>query len=310
MRARQVGLAVSLSLALAGARARAQDGSNAATGQALYDRATQEMDRKDYASACPRLEEVVKLVPDGVGARLTLGQCYEGLGKLASAWSAYAGAEATAQRLGQADRAAQARETARQLRPKLATITVVVPDAVKELQSLSVQRDGKDVGRGTWGVAIPVDRGPHTIVASATGKAAWSRTIDVAADGGVVVVTIDPLADATQPVSTSPPLVAEPPRRGVPALAVAGFAVAGAGVALGAVTGALTLAKGCRSDTCTASGLSSAKTTAWISDIGFGIGVAGAVVGVVGLATAGPKPAQAAYYVRVAPDRFAFGGTF
>ena len=45
--------------------------------QALYDSATVLMDAHDYANACAKLEEVTHLVPDGLGARLTLADCYE-----------------------------------------------------------------------------------------------------------------------------------------------------------------------------------------------------------------------------------------
>jgi hypothetical protein len=327
MRARSIGVAVLLASVLCGTPAFAQDSANAAAAQALYDKATQEMDRKDFASACPRLEEVVRLIPDGVGARVTLGQCYEGLGKLASAWSAYAAAEATAQRLGQNDRAAKAHETAERLRPRLATLTVVVPESLRDAPGLVVKRDGTEVGRATWGVAIPVDRGSHTVAVSATGKLDWSKTIDVDAEGKSVTLTVELPANAAQPVSPAPvapapvappPIapapVAPPPvdkaKTPVPAFAIAGFAIGGAGVVVGAVTGGLTLAKDCKSNTCTASDLSAAKTLAWVSDIGFGVGLAGAVVGIVGLVTAGPKPAASAYRVRVAPGGLWFEGAF
>jgi hypothetical protein len=183
---------------------------------------------------------------------------------------------------------------------------VVVPEALRDLPGLSVKRDGTEVGRAVWGVAIPVDRGQHTVVANATGKPTWTKTVDVVGDGIVSRVTVELPAEGPP---AAPPQVDAPRSRG-PALAIAGFSVAGAGIVVGAVTGGLTLAKDCKANTCTVSQLSSAKTLAWVSDFGFGFGLAGAVVGIVGLAIDRPKPATSAFRIRVAPNRLSFEGTF
>jgi hypothetical protein len=75
-----------------------------AAAERLYEVATAAMDKGDYATACPKLEEVVRLVPDGIGAKLTLAECYEGAGRLASAWAVYGTARAVAAKAGQPDR--------------------------------------------------------------------------------------------------------------------------------------------------------------------------------------------------------------
>src|SRR5262245_25783154 len=86
--------ATALSLIGWAARSHAQGSGGGAAklteAEALYDAATKAMDGNDYAAACPKLEEVVRLVPHGVGARLTLARCYEGAGRLASAHASYA----------------------------------------------------------------------------------------------------------------------------------------------------------------------------------------------------------------------------
>src|SRR5262245_58809354 len=60
-----------------------------AAAQALFQAARASMDKKDYVTACPKLEEVTRILPDGVGGQFTLAQCYEESGRLASAWRAY-----------------------------------------------------------------------------------------------------------------------------------------------------------------------------------------------------------------------------
>jgi thioredoxin-like negative regulator of GroEL len=83
-----------------------------AAAQALYDKAVEQMAAKSFAEACPKLEEVTRLMPEGLGAKLTLAECYEGQGKLASAWLQYALVEAAAGRADQGERQRLAGERA------------------------------------------------------------------------------------------------------------------------------------------------------------------------------------------------------
>ena len=69
-----LGLGATLLIAFAAIQARAADPERVLAAQALYDQATAEMEAKDYPSACSKLEEVTRLVPEGLGAKLTLGQ--------------------------------------------------------------------------------------------------------------------------------------------------------------------------------------------------------------------------------------------
>ena len=146
--------ALSLSLCLlalpAAAQAQTVDPQTALAAQALYEQATAEMDAKSYPSACRKLEEVTRLVPEGLGAKLTLGECYEALGKLASAWSQYTFVEAMAPKVGQAERAQRAAERAAALKPRLATMTIDVPGEARAITGLVITRDGVSVGEGQW----------------------------------------------------------------------------------------------------------------------------------------------------------------
>src|SRR4051794_13843510 len=80
---------------LAGGIASAQQVDPQALGaaQAVFDSAQGLMAAREYAAACPKLEEVVRLVPAGVGAKLQLAKCYDEAGRVASAWAAYVVAE-------------------------------------------------------------------------------------------------------------------------------------------------------------------------------------------------------------------------
>jgi hypothetical protein len=197
------------SLGARDACAQSSDPQQVAAAQALFEQASAALDRKDYATACPKLEEVVRLVPDGIGAHLALGECYEGLGRLASAWTSYVRTEAIATQTKQLARKKEAQKRAEALRPRLAQLTITVPDAVRALPGLSITRDGIPVGAAQWGLSLPVDKGKHVIVVMATGRPRWEKTIQIDTDGASETATIEvPAAPADKPApssSASPP---------------------------------------------------------------------------------------------------------
>lgn len=250
---RTIPLALAL-LALSPRMALAQDAKNLPVAQALYAQAVKEMAAKSYATACPKLEEAVRLVPEGVGGKLTLAECYEASGKLASAWSTYALAEATAARAGQADRQKLAHDRAAKLEPKLAMLTIVVEAPARDVPGLEIKRDGVVVGAAQWGVPLPVDKGRHVITATVGDGRTWERAVDVGRDGARETVGIGELPGAPKPqeplplVDVQPALApAAPPPPPAPAPSappsssrrVAGLVIGGVGVAGLAVGGAL-----------------------------------------------------------------------
>ncbi|MGK4008183.1 hypothetical protein WMF31_36535 [Sorangium sp. So ce1036] len=152
-----------------------------------------------YTSACSKLEEVVRLVPDGVGAQLTLAECYEISGRLASAWSAYLLAESSAAREQQSRRRRLARKSADALRPRLAQMVLDVPRAVTGLPGITITCDGTPVLPGRWGEPFPVDRGEHVIVARADGRVSWEEKVVVPSDGVTVRATVGTMPPAAEP---------------------------------------------------------------------------------------------------------------
>src|SRR5690242_14919661 len=125
-------------LAPAFARAQPVDSRKAAAAQALYDQATSEMDAKRYATACPKLEEVTRLIPEGLGAKLTLGECYESQGRLASAWTQYTLVSASAVKAGQSERSQRAAAKAAAIEPRLARLSLDVPEATRTVSGLAI----------------------------------------------------------------------------------------------------------------------------------------------------------------------------
>lgn len=274
--------------------AHADSDSDREAAQALFDKADELMKQKNFAAACPKLEEVTRLVPDGLGAKLTLAECYEGAGKLASAWSTYSQVESLAVRLNQPDRQTLARDRAAQLKPRLAKLVINVPSTIASLPGLAIKRDGKPVGAAQFGEAIPADVGDHTVEATAGGKLPWSVQAKIAADGSTVTVEVEALKDA--PPGAQP----EQPKLGPPAtpeeeptwLLPFGIAVGSVGVAglvVGGVMGGLAMGQqsdaeeGCPNGRCSAEGNDARTSAGTFADVSTAMFIAGGVLAAAGV---------------------------
>ena len=66
---------------------------------------------------------------------------------------------------------------------------MVVPEAIRGADGLQVQRDGAPIATAQWGVAVPVDKGRHTITVGATGHERWETELAVA-DGEATAITL------------------------------------------------------------------------------------------------------------------------
>ena len=122
----------------------------------------------------------------------------------------------------------------------------------------------------------------------------------------------DPLqTSASERTSTPPPATANVDRGAGPAVAIAGFSVAAAGLISFAIFGGLTLSEDGRLDSCSPacapSQTDAIGTYALLSDISAAVALTGAIVGIIGLLLPAPKasstarlrlfPAGAAYRV-------------
>lgn len=175
--------------------------AGAETADELFERGRALAVAQRFAEACPVLAESVRIEP-GIGARLWLGECYEKMGRLASALSEFKAAAAHA---GQHkdDREKVAVRRASALDARVSRVLVLAPEGV----SLTV--DGTPTAAG---VADPVDAGLHTVVATAPGFARWSASVFVPSTPGTVTVNVP----ALEPQADAPPAPAPPPAPATP----------------------------------------------------------------------------------------------
>lgn len=167
---------IALFLILAHSRVCAAESStDAATARALFSEARTLVGKGEYAAACPKFEESLRLRP-GTGTRFNLADCWERVGRTASAWGQFLEAAAAAKAAGQADRESVARARAAALEAKLSRLVIDVSDADAPVL---VKRNGQDVGSGTWGAAVPVDPGPQRIQAESAGKQSFATELEL-----------------------------------------------------------------------------------------------------------------------------------
>jgi len=183
--------------------ARAQEGNREAA-KPLFEEGRRLLAAGKYQEACAKLEETRKLYA-GPGVLLNLGDCYEHLGRTASAWAAFGESADAASRAGRSDEQAEANRRRTLLTPRVPHLVVKV---TKETQGLVITRDGATVPRSDWGQPVAVDPGQHDIRADAAGLH-WESRSDVPQSGETVTVTVPEFQ--AQPAAGSPPVVTQPP---------------------------------------------------------------------------------------------------
>jgi len=292
----------------------AQTTAQKATAELMFDEGLTLMRDGNFADACPKLESSQRIDP-AVGTLLYLAECYEKQQRTASAWVTFRDAAALARASNQAERAAVAEKRADQLQKELALVTIDVELEARKIAGLQVRCGPVPVDISLGTITVPVDPGEVTVEASAPGYLPWKRQLNVDAKGrgtvSIPVLTSDGSSPAPAPSPTAlgvaPAAVsAEPAPGGTPPATSStadseGSSVPVASIVLGSV-GIVGLGVGsyfgvkamndaddanelCPDGKCTSQRgedlMSDARTSATVSNIAFGVGVAALVTGVV-----------------------------
>lgn len=189
----------------------------------------------------------------------------------------------------------RARKALAESAPKIAHLVIrVTPADVKA----SVTVAGRPVPPALIGAERPTDPGTHVVTATAEGYQPTSATVTLA-EGGHQDITLLlektphvigqlPPPSATPASGNTAALPPEPAAKRSNTPAYVALGVGAAGVVVGSVTGLLAFGKAsdCPDKVCpTQSDLDSAKSMAMVSNIGFGVGIAGLAVGTILLLT-------------------------
>lgn len=260
------------------------------------------MAARQYAVACPKIQESQRLAP-ATATLLELAICHEKHGKTATAWR-----ELNAvirQGVGTDSSSKTARSHLNALEPQVSRLTVRARPGV-DTSGIQFAIDGLPMEDSAWGTPIPVDPGSHSVVVSIGGARQWSGSVNVGEHGDRQTVDVPvgrptaspapqtpaepeksvPVAEKIErPPLTEPPKEEDEPERrpSRPHRPVMGYVMLGAGLAgigVGSYFGlhAISLRKdsdaGCVRG-CTQSAVdlnNDAKTAAWASNIGIGVG--------------------------------------
>ncbi|HEX8791430.1 MAG TPA: hypothetical protein VF765_10810 [Polyangiaceae bacterium] len=277
--------------------------AQSAEAQELFDEGRRALAAGDYAKACAKLEASER-IERAVGTLLSLAECEEALGQLASErlhlQEAATWAEATHDPL---NRGPLARKRFAEIDRRVPRLTLQrAPDAPADTR---VSRDGVDLGAAAFDAELPMDSGSHAIVASAPGRASASYDVTLR-EGERRVLVVGPSGAGQSPMERpSEPLGL--PRR-TWAYVLGGVGVAG--IALGTVFGVSTLSKwsaaqrdcgsGCPDGSPARSEASEASTDAIVSTVAFVAAGAALAAGAYFYFTSRPA-SPASGTVRVAP---------
>jgi hypothetical protein len=300
-------LCVALPVLFAAASARAQDAPREpappvpaqgereddarAVAETLFFTARGLMEAGRIEKACNKFAESYRLDP-AAGTLLNLAVCHEKQGRIASAWGEFRQAVADARKANRPDREQLARAEIDKIEPDLPFLSLSVPREMR-VAGLKIERNGIPLTDAAWDTELPIDPGANEIVASAPGYERERKTIAIEKRQHLTVA-LEPLVAAR--VEAPPPPYWTGQRR----LGTVVTTVGVAGAAVGTVFGVLALQKKSQSDAacpsfdgqlrCTTAGataMSTAKTDAWVADVGVGAGAAAIVLGGVLFFTGG-----------------------
>ena len=296
-------LSLALALLLAPVAASAAPSETDRTlAQSLFEDGRRLMNANDFVNACPKLQESQRLDPSG-GTVLNLALCREQEGKLATAWAYFKQALSAAKRDDRADREEAASKHLALLEAKIPSVKINVTTAAPGEEVLV---DGVVVGTAGWGTRMALDPGRHELSARANEREPWSHqfALEVGQSLSFDVPALAPQQASAPAGSGEPPARAEREQHGS---STVGWVVAGAGVVglgVGSFFGLQALSKQAETKpecptkaTCSDRGLTLSKqanTDAWISNVGFGIGLVSLAAGTYLLLSSGdgaPQPA-------------------
>lgn len=208
---------------------------------------------------------------------------------------------------------ADAKKELVELENRIPTVRIEV-NGVPAGQAASVTLDGVVLAATDLARSLPRNPGAHVIVVTLPGRPLVTRNVNLREGGSESVIlemgvaatpaptvsaTVAPTA-APQPSVTASPTATifagpDKPSTGVPGLTIAAYAVGGAGLIAGAVFGGLTL--GTYNDynaKPTKDALDQGRTFGLVTDIGFGVAVAGAAAGTIYWLVSRPKKGDSA----------------
>lgn len=177
--------------------AAAEEPRHALRARELFESGRALVARGEHERACPLFEEALLLV-SGTGTMFNLADCWERLGRTASAYEMFVATASAAERDRQSARARVARERAEALEANLPRLRL---DLGANQPGFRVHCDDREIHGERLRAPMPIDPGRHRIHATAPSSQPWSYEFDVPEGAGLVVVTV-PRLDSVEPAAS------------------------------------------------------------------------------------------------------------
>lgn len=291
---------------VSGSRAYADEQVDSAQADALFKEGKRLMEEGETAKACVKFEASDKFDPSE-GTKLNLAQCWDKLGKSASAWALYGKIAKTTKK---ADRRAEAKERVAALEAELVRLTIEVPEE-SELEGLEITLNDEAITGTQWNKPVPVDPNDYTITAKADGYEEWTKRIKIGTKDKVVEVPKLVKVKVVEPI--------EGPNR-YRNLSIGLVAGGGGAIAIATVFAvrSRTLQKQadqlCPETRCPdQEGVNRnrrARTEGWVANVGWGLGIAAVATGVVVWTIGGKRRSDRAVSLAPTNNGFVIGGRF
>lgn len=298
------------------ARADEADASVRMAARELAVTGAEAYDKQDYVTALERFQRAEALFR-APSISVMLARCLARVGRVVEAVDKYEETRRTRVEPNSPEAfqraVAEANAEIDAVKARVARLELKLPSDAPA--GVEVRLDDKPVQPALLGVDIPIDPGPHRVVARAPGRAVYSQQLSMA-DGArqELEIVLDPLA----PPSPSQPADASSTTSGArpPVLAIALLSGGGLAIAGGAITGFIAL--GHKSDldrsctpACPASmqgDIDAFRLNRTLSYVGFGVGLAAVGVGTYFLLHRSPSGSE--LRAQLSPNSALLTGTF
>lgn len=161
-----------------------------AAAEALFEEGTTLMNEQKFPAACAKFE-ASSAIESGLGVKLWLADCYDRVGRTASAWGLFTEAAALAHQSGQTDREHAANERAADLEARLSKLAIKPPPGGLP-GSVAVTLNGVEIPVASLGTPLPVDPGAEHVVFRAPGFRVITLERDVPPGPSSFVLDVPP----------------------------------------------------------------------------------------------------------------------
>jgi tetratricopeptide (TPR) repeat protein len=169
---------LALGISIGTANAQTNDERSIALG--LFEQGRRLRSEGQFASAAEKFEGASRLMRT-YGILLNLAECYEKLGRTASAWTTWREAEFVARSQQNKEDEGRAAQRVRELEPRLSYLTITVSEWNRPTD-FAITCNGVPVPKAAWSSPLPIDPGAQRIVASAKGYRTWQTELQIRQD--------------------------------------------------------------------------------------------------------------------------------